>query len=151
YVADQEEMHNIVSQMIGELNASHTGISATPAPEERDRLAQTRFPGFELVPDPAGYYKVSYVYKDGPADKDYVHVSVGDYILAIDGHELKSGDNYWKYLTAAPGEKISFTLSSKPSLEGSWLTKVQPVNTVAYTTLQYQRWVEERRAMVEKL
>src|SRR5262249_11100226 len=69
-VADQEEMHNVVSQMIGELNASHTGISATPTAEERDRTAQTRFPGFELEPDASGYYKVSYVYKDGPADKD---------------------------------------------------------------------------------
>src|SRR5207245_5614861 len=28
FVDDQEEMHNVVSQMIGELNASHTGISA---------------------------------------------------------------------------------------------------------------------------
>jgi tricorn protease len=151
YVADQEEMHNVVSQMIGELNASHTGISAPPSPEERDRMAQTRFPGFDLEADSSGYYKVSHVYKNGPADKDYVNISAGEYILAIDGHELKAGDNYWKYLTAVRGEKLYFTVNSKPEATGSRLVKVQPVNAGAYATLQYERWVDQRRDMVEKL
>jgi tricorn protease len=151
YVADQEEMHNVVSQMIGELNASHTGISATPSAEERERSAQTRFPGFEMEPDSSGYYKVSYIYKDGPADKDYVGINVGDYILAIDGHELRPGDNYWKYLTAVRGEKFVFTVNSKPELSGSRLAKVRPANAQTYGTMQYERWVAERKAMVEKL
>jgi tricorn protease len=150
YVADQEEMHNVVSQMIGELNASHTGISATPTQEERDHNVQTRFPGFEMEADPSGYYKVSYIYKDGPADKDYVNLSEGEYILAIDGHELKAGDNYWKYLTAVRGEKLYFTVNAKPEAAGARLVKVQPVNAGAYATLQYERWVEQRRAIVEK-
>jgi tricorn protease len=151
YVDDQEEMHNIISQMIGELNASHTGISATPSPEERDHMVQTRYPGFELAADASGYYKVSLIYKDGPADKDYVRLDPGNYILAIDGHEVKAGDNYWKYLTAVPGEKIEFTVNSKPSAEGAWITKVQPIGNAAYTTLQYKHWVRQRREMVDKL
>src|SRR5260370_33281297 len=88
YVADQEEMHNVVSQMIGELNASHTGISATPGPEERDRVVQTRYPGFDMEPDASGEYKVSHIYKTGPAEKDYVNLNVGDYVLSIDGHDV---------------------------------------------------------------
>jgi tricorn protease len=151
YVADQEEMHNVVSQMIGELNASHTGISAAPGVEERERSAQTRYPGFEMEPDASGYYKVTYVYKDGPADRDYVNISAGDYILAIDGHDLKSGDNYWKYLTAVRGEKFNFTVNSKPEQAGARLVKLQPVNAGAYTTLQYERWVAARKDMVDKL
>jgi tricorn protease len=151
YVADQEEMHNVVSQMIGELNASHTGISATPTAEERERNAQTRYPGFEMEPDASGHYKVTYVYKDGPADHDYVNISTGDYILAIDGHELKSGDNYWRYLTAVRGEKLNLLVNSKPEQTGARLVKVQPVNGMAYATLQYERWVAARRDMVEKL
>src|SRR5579862_6714628 len=150
YVADKEEMHNVVSQMIGELNASHTGISATPGPEERDHIVQTRFPGFELESDASGYYKVSYVYKDGPADKDYVQVNAGDYILAVDGHPLKAGENYWKYFTAVQGEKMQFLVNSKPGTEGAWLAKVQPVSNAAYTTLQYKRWVQRRKEIVDK-
>ena len=57
--------------MIGEMNASHTGF--TPA-REGARDLQTRYPGFDIAPDSSGYYKVSYIYKKGPADHDYVGV-----------------------------------------------------------------------------
>jgi tricorn protease len=80
-----------------------------------------------------------------------VNINVGDYILAIDGHELKSGANYWKYLTAVRGEKIDFTVNSKPEAAGARLTKVQPVSASAYATLEYERWVAARKAMVGKL
>src|SRR5260370_7665059 len=115
YVTDQEELHNVVSQMIGELNASHTGISATPSVEERERSAQTRFPGFELEPDASGYYKVSYIYKDAPADKDYVNINVGDYILSIDGHELKSGYNSCTYFTASRAQPLNCPTTPPPA------------------------------------
>src|SRR5262249_25957943 len=105
HVADQEELHNVVSQMIGELNASHTGISSGGGRRGAAREEETRYPGFELQADASGYYKVSHVYKNGPADKDYVKLDVGDYVLAVDNHELKAGDNYWKWYTAAPGGK----------------------------------------------
>ena len=149
YVADQEEMHDLISRILGELNASHTGISATPA-DVRTQV-QTRFPGFELEADPSGYYKVSYVYKGGPADKDFVKVAVGNFILAVNDHDLKAGENYWKLYSAVPGRKMEFTLNSKPVREGAWKTKVEPVTATAYTTLQYEKWVADRRAMVEKL
>jgi tricorn protease len=148
-VADRQELQNVVSQMIGELNASHTGISGGGEPD-RDAL-QTRHPGFELARDPSGYYKVAYVYRRGPADKDYVRIQVGDFILAIDGTPLKSGDNYWRYYSTAPGRKIEFTVNSKPAAEGAWTTRVEPVGGGAYATLQYERWVEDRRRLTDKL
>jgi tricorn protease len=151
YVADQEEMHNVISEMIGELNASHTGISGTPSAEDRERAVQSRYPGFELESDPAGYYKVVKIYKDGPADKDYVKVHVGDFILAVDGHDLKANDNYWKFYNAPRGRKLEFLVNSKPSKEGAWTTKVEPANQGAFTTLQYENWVAQRRAIVDRL
>ncbi len=88
-VAERGELHNVVSQMIGELNASHTGISG--GGDSDPETIQTRHPGFEMAADPSGFYKVSYVYKRGPADKDFVRLKVGDFILAIDGVSLRSG------------------------------------------------------------
>lgn len=150
HVADQEEMHDLILRMIGELNASHTGISAGGGPESRSQ-AQTRYPGFELASDPSGYYKVSSIYKDGPADKDFVKIAVGNFVLAVNDRELKAGDNYWKLYNSAAGRKVELTVNSKPALEGAWKTKVEPVSGTAHATLQYQKWVAERRAIVEKL
>lgn len=148
-VSDRDELQAVISQMIGELNASHTGISGGGAP---DRSAiQTRYPGFEMEPDASGYYKVTYIYKSGPADKDFVKIKVGDFILAVDDNPLRAGDNYWKHYNLAPGRKLEFTVNSKPATDGAWKTKVEPVSGGAYSTLQYQKWVEDRRQMVEKL
>ncbi|HWQ03356.1 MAG TPA: S41 family peptidase [Candidatus Nitrosotenuis sp.] len=148
-VTDTDELQTVILQMIGELNASHTGISGGGDPS-RDTM-QTRFPGFELEPDASGYYKVTHVYKNGPADRDYLKIAAGNYILAIEGAPVKSGDNYWKHYNLAPGRKIEFLVNSKPAAEGAWSVVIEPVNAGAYGTLQYQKWVEERRQMVDKL
>jgi tricorn protease len=147
-IDDREEMQNVIMQLIGELNASHTGVSGG---DTNPNTLQTRYPGFELAADASGYYKVAFVYKDGPADHDYVRVHAGDYILAVNGEALHSGDNYWKNYNLAPGRKLEFTVNAKPSADGAWKMKVEPVNAGGYGTLQYNRWVDDRRAMTEKI
>ncbi len=150
YLVDEEELHAVMMMMIGELNASHTGVSGGPAGAERSP-AQTRFPGFDLVADPAGYYRVGHIYKTGPADHDYLKISRGDFIISIDDHELKTSENYWKYLTLAAGRKFHFVLNSKPSKDGAWDLTVDPINSGAFGNLKYAKWVEDRRDMVTKL
>ena len=62
YIADTEELHNVIMEMIGEMNASHTGISGgglLPGEPPAQERIQTRYPGFEMEPDASGYYKVS--------------------------------------------------------------------------------------------
>jgi tricorn protease len=111
HVADSDELHNVIMEMIGDMNASHTGItggSRIPAPAPPQERIQTRYPGFDLQPDPSGYYKVSYIYRKGPADHDYVKLTPGNYILAVNGRELKTSENYWKLFNILPGRKFDF-------------------------------------------
>lgn len=147
-VAEVADLRDVMMMMIGELNASHTGVSGGDLPDRNP--VTTRYPGLEIEPDASGYYKVSYIYKDGPADRDFVKVKAGDYILAINDAPLKSGDNYWKHYNLAPGRKMTLTVNSKPSAEGAWATKVEPINAGAHGTLLYEKWVAERRAIVDK-
>lgn len=148
-VGDRQDLQDLISEMLGELNASHNGISG--GGEADPGAVRTRFPGFELAADPSGYYKVSFVYARGPADKDYVKVKAGDFLLAIDGLPLKAGDNYWRAFGTAAGRKIELTLNSTPALEGSWTTRVEPAGAAGYATMQYEKWVDDRTKMVEKL
>jgi tricorn protease len=153
YVGDQADLHDVVNMMIGEMNASHTGISAGGG-RGRGRGASsdsdvTRFPGVDLEPAD-GFWKVTHVYRHGPADKDYIKIKVGDYVLAIDGQDLTANEDVWKPLTAA-GPRIELTVNSKPAKEGAWTVKITPVTGQAFAILQYERWVDERRAMVDKL
>ena len=151
YVADIDEFHVLVMDMIGKLNSSHTGISGGSLPgEARQERMQTRYPGFDLEPDSSGYYKVSYIYHKGPADHDYVKLHVGDLILAVNGKELKTSDNYWEDFNVLTGRKFEFTVNSKPQTEGSWTVSLEPLSSRDQDNLQYERWVDSHRAMVDK-
>ena len=154
YMADTEELHNVIMEMIGDMNASHTGISAggqLPGRSQEDERVQTRHPGFQLEPDASGFYKVSYIYKRGPADHDYVKLAVGNYILAVNDKEMKTSENYWKLFNILPGRKFEFLVNTKPSTDGAWTVTLEPLTAAVQSGLEYDRWVADRKAMVAKL
>lgn len=152
YVADSDELHNVIMQMIGQLNASHTGISGgyTPGDQSAEHV-QTFNPGFDLEPDPSGRYKVGAILRKGPADPEWVKLRAGDFILAVNGVDLKTPDNYWKLFNLVPGRKFEFTVNDKPDLDGAWTVLLDPLSGAALADLQYQQWVTERKEMVDKL
>ncbi|HEX8719044.1 MAG TPA: S41 family peptidase, partial [Pyrinomonadaceae bacterium] len=151
YVGDRQELLNIVNEMIGELNASHTGAAPPPSGREPNAVS-TGHLGVELEADAAaGRYRVTHVYEEGPADKDWVRVAVGDYLIAIDGKPVKAGDEYWALLNHRLNRKVAVTFNSRPTAEGAWSTRIEPTSTGNFSQLRYERWVKERRAMVDKL
>jgi tricorn protease len=151
YVGDRQELLNIVNEMIGELNASHTG-AAPPPGGSTPGAASTGHLGLELEPDAAtGRYRVTHIYEEGPSDKDWVKVSVGDYLIAIDGKPVRAGDEYWQHLNYRLNRKVAVTFNNKATEEGAWRTRIEPTTMGNYGQLRYERWVKERRALVTKL
>src|SRR5207248_3729996 len=134
-LGDEEELHNVRMMMISQPNASHTGVSGGPNNLRAD--IQTRHPGFDVVADPSGYYKVGHIYKNGPADHDYLKIKEGNYIIAIDDHELKTSENYWRYFTIAAGNKFHFLMNDKAARDGAWDVTIAPVAGGAFGGLQY--------------
>jgi tricorn protease len=155
YVADRHELMNIINEMIGELNASHTGAAAGRGGRgeagEASQVA-TRHLGLDLQADAtSGRYKVTHVYEDGPADKDWIKIERGNYLIAIDGKPVKAGDDYTAFLGRRLNRKVELTLNNKPAPEGSWNVKYEPIAMAAFSNLRYDRWVNERRAAVDKI
>ncbi|MFO0954497.1 MAG: S41 family peptidase [Isosphaeraceae bacterium] len=160
FVGDRPELMNVINEMIGEVKASHTGAAAgatATAGRGGPRGAGgpstgTKHLGIDLAPDEAsGKYRVAHVYEDGPADKDWIKVSKGDYLIAVDGKPVKAGDDYWKLLGRRLNRKVELTLNSKPEADGAWKVKYEPISMSAFGDLRYERWVKERRALVDKL
>jgi tricorn protease len=150
-VGDRQELLNIINEMIGELNASHTGAAPPPRGREAGGVTTVHL-GVDLESDSAaGRYKVTHIYEDGPADKDWVKVKAGDYLIAIDGKSVKAGDNYWELLNDRLNRKVTVTFNDKPSEDGAWRARIEPVSMQAFSQLRYERWVKQRREMVEKL
>jgi tricorn protease len=155
FVADRQELMNIINEMIGELNASHTGASAgggRGAASGESAGVMTRHLGLDLQADQAsGRYKVAHVFENGPADKDWIKVEKGNYLIAIDGKPVKAGDDYNAFLGRRLNRKVELTFNNKPAPEGAWTVKYEPIPTTAFSNLRYERWVKERRELVDKL
>jgi tricorn protease len=146
YVGANEDVYDLANEMIGELNASHTGVSG-PDSDPQPAIYQTRYLGLELVADDRGY-KVAYIYPDGPADKEWVSLKEGDYITAIDGTAIRPGDDYWKLLNSPLNEYV--TLTVRPNGNGSGESTVRLRSIASMTNLKYEAWVAKNRAIVDK-
>lgn len=151
FVGDRQELLNLLNEMIGELNASHTG-AAPPPRGPGSAGVSTAHLGIELEPDnAAGRYRVTHIYEDGPADKDWVRVKTGDYLLAINGKPVKAGDEYWEILNNRLNRKVVVTFNNKPAEDGAWTTRIEAISGGAYGQLRYERWVKDRRQKVDEL
>jgi tricorn protease len=146
YAGANEDVYELANEMIGELNASHTGVSG-PSSRTMPRGPATRFLGFEMEPAD-GRYKVTHIYRAGPADKEWIDLKVGDYVLAVDGQELKAGDNYWKILSSTLNDYVPVRVSSSPRMEEARTIRINAVTSL--TDIKYEEWVAENREFVEK-
>src|SRR4030095_8488580 len=69
----------------------------------------------------------------------------------INGKPVKAGDNYWEILNHRLNRKVEVTFNNKPSEDGAWKSRLEPATGQAYSQLRYERWVKDRRALVDKL
>ena len=79
-LVDEEELHTVMMMMIGQLNASHTGVSGGPNPMRADAADALSRASISSA-DASGFYKVGHIYKDGPADHDYLKIKTGDFVV----------------------------------------------------------------------
>lgn len=146
YVGASEDVYDLANEMIGELNASHTGVSG-PDSDPQPSPYQTRFLGFEMAPD-AGGYRISHIYPDGPADKEWIDLKVGEYVTAIDGAPIKAGDNYWRLLNSPLNTYVTATVASTPAGAGARDVRIRAVPSL--NDLKYEAWVKKNREVVDK-
>ena len=147
YVSTNEDVYDLANEMIGELNASHTGVSGPPS-RVMPRVYTTRYLGFELEASDAGRYRVGHIYRSGPADKEWLNISEGDYVLALNGQDLKSGENYERLLSTAINEFVPVKLAKSANGEGARTVRIASVTSLA--DIKYEEWVATRREQVEK-
>ena len=146
YAGQNEDVYDLANEMIGELNASHTGVRG-PNSVQSPTTYQTRLLGFEMEPE-GDHLKVSHVYRGGPADKEWLDVSPGDYITSIDGQRIGSKDNYWRILNHALNEYVTVGVADSP---GS-APRNQRIKTItSLRDIKYHEWVEANREYVESI
>jgi tricorn protease len=151
YVGSYQDVYDLANEMIGELNASHTGVSGPDGPTsgERPTTYQSRYLGFEIAPD-KDYYRISHIFRDGPADKEWLKLKEGDYVFAVNGREVKAGENYWKILNGLLNEYAVVRVGGEPNPKSPTARDVRIRTVTSLGNIKYQEWVKNNRDYVDK-
>lgn len=78
-----------------------------------------------------------------------VAVGRGDYILAINGQELRAPDNIYRLLDGTANRQTVLTINSRPDMQGARQITVVPVANEQ--GLRTRAWVEHNRRLVDSL
>jgi tricorn protease len=105
----------------------------------------------------SGRYKIAKIYDTeswnpelrAPLATPGATAAVGDYVVAINGQELKAPDSIYRLLDGTAGRQTSLTINSKPSLDGARQIIVVPIPNEQ--GLRTRAWVEANRRTVDKL
>ena len=148
YIDNNRDFADVVSELQGELNASHLGCYFEQRDPNADATSTLAF-----FPDPewsgAGV-TIAEIIDGGPLENADTKVKVGTVIEAIDGETIEAGANWYALLNHKAGKLIRISLFDKDS-DKRWQETVKPISQSAESELLYQRWVRSRRAEVERL
>jgi Tol biopolymer transport system component len=145
-----DEMRRLVSMMLGELNASHMGISGPPGGGSALGRMAVDFDRAEY--ESAGRLRVSHVVPLGPAA--LAGIKAGEYLVAVDGQPLArtaSGGavNLDERFDHTIGKRVPVRVAASATAAPREVV-VKPIDQPTERGLRYREWVEDRRAYVAK-
>ncbi len=147
-IDNPRDFAELISEMQGELNASHTGGRYRPTRSDGDETAALGF-----FPDPAHRgdgVAIAEVIEGGPLGKAGTKVRAGVVIEAIDGSRIAAGTNWYRLLNRKADAPVRLALFD-PKTNGRWEETAKPVSWAAQQRLLYQRWARSRRELVDRL
>jgi C-terminal processing protease CtpA/Prc len=144
-----DELRRVVSLMVGELNASHLGISA-PASAGAAGATGRIGVGFDRTEfERNGRFRVASLVPLGPSAVTGA-IKPGDYVLAVDGVALTCRTNLDELLDHQVGRRLVLTVSADPKGVDRRDVAVRPVTQATEKGLLYREWVEANRAYVDE-
>ena len=146
HINNNYDFTEMLSEILGELNVSHTGSGYRPSGSGGDATAEF---GVLLDLDYKGDgLKIAEVVEGGPFDKGKSRVKAGCIIEKIDGVEITKGMDYYPLLNNKRGKTVLVTLKDGGK---TWEETVKPISHGAMNDLLYNRWVKHNEETVKKL
>lgn len=143
YINNNFDFQEMLSELLGELNGSHTGARYYAATS--GNLGTLGFiPDYSYAGDGL---KIAEVLAGGPLSIVDPEIKAGDIIEAIDGKAIKAGQNWLPLLTMKAGDKVLVTVKK----DGKKSEEIYVEAGYSDYSQLYKRWVKQREDMVEKL
>jgi tricorn protease len=145
-IGTPEELATLLSNMVGEVNSSHSeispGRSVPPGPTQSQIgiVFDDAYAGTGL--------KINAVLPGSPAAAAQIHA--GDYLLAIDGKEVQNNELFYQSLQNKDGKQVSVTVNTKPVRDGARNLNLKTINVETWQKLEYEARIKHTREMVNK-
>ncbi len=148
HLSAREDFASLLMVMVGELNASHSEVTSAGS---TGGLSTGKL-GVDFDEDYVGPgLRVSSVLERGPCDKDGSRIKPGEFVLAIDGMDVKFDEQFPRTLADKTGRSVELLVNGEARKDGARIVKVKPVTVSVIADLEYERKVRQARAQVEKL
>ena len=155
YIADRYDLTYVLGEMIGELSNSHTYTGGGDSPNLHPVSVGVLGVNFELD-SASGRYRFKKILPGenwdaglrSPLTEPGVDVKEGDYLLAVNGHPLRSPQNPYEPFVNTAGENVTLTVNSKSSEDGARQVVVKPIESEA--GLRELDWIDSNRRKVEQ-
>jgi len=154
-ISTRDELSYLFDEMLGNLTAGHLGVyrpaTATPAPNG----AGTGLLGADYKIE-NGRYRFARVYGGeswnpelrAPLSQLGADVRPGEYLLAVNGREVRPPEDVYSFFQGTAGEKIVLSVGSNPDAGGARSITVIPITNEA--ALRNYAWVEDNRKKVDE-
>ncbi|MFL5241002.1 MAG: PDZ domain-containing protein [Gemmataceae bacterium] len=150
----RSDLNYLFSEMLGELTLGHVYILGGDAPQV------TKVPGGLLGADyqvQKDRYRFARIYSGGswdphlkaPLAQPGVRVKAGDYLLAVNGRELKAPETPYQALEGTAGKSVSLKIGSSADGKDARTVTVVPVGDEA--ALRNAAWIDDNRRTVDEL
>ena len=146
YINNNFDFAEMLSEMLGELNASHTGCRYYAGGASLSTAALGAFfdPNYE-----GNGLKIQEVIKRGPFAVKKNEVTAGCIIEKIDGEAIKAGKDYNALLDGKAGKNVRLTI--KNTKGKTFDLTIKAISQSNQQELLYKRWVDRNRAIVDSV
>lgn len=146
YINNNYDFAILMSEILGELNASHTGARfyASGAPMSTATLGafyDETYTGDGL--------KIAEIIKRGPLASTSLGIEAGDIIVSINDSTILAGADYFPLLEGKAGKKVKLDIKKADGKQKT--VYVKPISYGANSGLLYHRWVERNEAIVDSV
>jgi len=152
-MASRSELTYLLEECLSELTVSHIAVGGGEQPETK--RVRVGFLGADYVLE-NGRYRIAKIYDgqnwtpgmESPLTQPGVDIKVGDYILAVNGRELHSTDNIYKFFEETAGKQVVLKVGINPHEAES--REVTVVATCSEEGLRYLAWIDKNRRRVDE-
>jgi tricorn protease len=154
HVSHRADLNYLLDQMGGEIAIGHSYVRGGDMPQVTPSAAGLL--GADLAVE-NGRYRITRIYDAeswnpelrAPLAGPGSTAKVGDYIVAVNGVEVKGDENIHRLLDGTANRQTVLALNARPVLEGARRETVIPVANEQ--GLRTRAWVERNRRMVDSL